>query len=203
MRAITTLKKNGVALLMRDPKSFAMVVFSIPAIVAYCVCMPIFCAFQGLANFSHGFAALMLGVLPVILTMAVSWVLMAKDWQKLQHFSRWDWLSLAVLITVGHWLLFMGAIFVSIFIFPASVLDQIAGAFYYYMVPLCGIEWVVLACNMAVVMWVYRVMVVPSLHRHAYRPVYWHAKPVVLTVWPASLFIYGAFQFLFYHFVPA
>ena len=51
---------------------------------------------------------------------------------------------------------YMGAVFISLFVFPATITDGISGAFYYTMVPLSGIGWVVLAANMGLAYVVYQ-----------------------------------------------
>jgi hypothetical protein len=183
-------------------RSFGMALFALPALLTFCVVMPVFCEWQGLGNFSQGFGVMALGVLPVITFMISAWLLMPKRSRFLADCTVWDWHSITVLVTVGHWVLFMGAMMISLFVLPGAIMDQVAGAFFYYMVPLVGIEWVALALSMMVMQGVYRAVVMPAREYQPSQPIRWYAKPMVLAVWPASFVIYAGFQFVFYHFVP-
>ncbi len=182
--------------------TFAMMVFSVPAIITYCIGAPFWFYLRGIDAFSHLFSVLLLGVLPVALSMSVARLIMTAQWKQVAKFTLWDWLGLSVAVVLGQWGGFMGVSVVALFVFPASVMDQVAGAFYYYMVPLIGLNWLALFVYAIVVYVVFKQTLLPAQKGALGEPVFRFSKPTVLAVLPVSLIIYGIFQWLFYHFVP-
>jgi hypothetical protein len=202
MAALQLLTAKGRHWLRHQPRWASMWLYAFPALVSYGIVMPLFCYWHQLNNFSHGMAVLLLGIVPVATSMITASLVTAGNWQRLSHFTRWDWLAIAVMVSVGHWALFMGLVSISLFLLPAAIIDQISGAFFYYMVPLSGIGWVTLLLNFMLALWSYEYLIKPEQKRTVHKLARRYSKLIVLLAWPASFTIYIVFQYLFYHFVP-
>ena len=184
------------------PATLAMMALSVAGIITYCFGMPLWFYLRDIPAFSHLFSVLLLGVFPVAATMGVSHLLTPKEWKVVSRFTVWDWLALTLAVIVGQWAAFMGVSVVMLFLVPAEVMDQVAGAFFDYMVPLTGASWLAMAVYATVVLWMFHCVLPPARKSSKNEP-YWHfARPVVLATLPASFVIYGIVQWLFYHFVP-
>ncbi len=192
----------AISLVRRDPSTFAMMVFSVAAIITFCFGMPLWYQLRHIDTFSHLFSVVLLGVLPVGTTMLAARMLTPSKWQKIEDFTCWDWMLLTLGVIVGQWALFMAISMVVLFLVSAQVMDQVGGAFFYYMVPLSGAGWLAMGVFAAITWWTFHQILPKSAKRLKKNTVLPYAKSLVLAAVPVSLAIYGAVQWLFYHFVP-
>lgn len=120
--------------------------YALSALLTYGFLVPISLSW-GLHRQSYDsfYVLLMLIAVPVTMTILTS-VLgsgVLDRWSK----SFWPAIASSVLVTFVKWVYWFGVVILSMPFLPAHVLDQIATGFYYWMVPLTGIEWIALLMN--------------------------------------------------------
>lgn len=193
---MTTVKSSGAGVLKRDAGHIVAAGLGVAAAVNYCVLVPGVLTTMGLENFSHFFANLMLALLPVMLTMVVAFLGYRFFSKWVRHCGLWSWVFFAFSVMVVEWAVFMAIILLSLFVFPVTLLDQLAGAMFYYMVPLCGAQSsLVLAAAAALVLQ-------RKCGAHDNEAPWW-LKGAVLAIFPASFAVYWLFNYLLYVFIPS
>ena len=180
---------------------FMAVLFLPAALGTFALAMPATSVYLHMTQFTHVFTLLLLVVVPVSASVAVSILLQAYILPPLRLLSVWDWGLIAVVVSLGQWAAVMAVVTLGIFVLPAIIMDTIAGAFYYYMVPFIGIHAVGLLANMLTAKLLGFTSVQAHYKRHPSHCHYRLSKWIVLAIVPTAVAIYFAFDFVFYQFI--
>lgn len=121
-------------------------IYGISALITYALIVPVtFNWVLHRQSYDSLYVLFMLVVVPIVMTVlaAVLGSGILDRWAK----SFWPAMAASVLVTFAKWVYWFGLVVLSMPFLPAPVLDQIAPGFYYWMIPLTGIEWIALLMN--------------------------------------------------------